>query len=169
MEFSEAPCRRPKQAQMKAIFLHGWQSTPGALKPAYPKDHCHEVLNPALPDDDFDVAVEIAQAEFDKHHPDVMVGSSRGGAVAMNIDSRSTPLVLLCPAWKRWGTARTVSCFSIPPEFDRRRHGSRCKTRAFPPLHRSFRRRQQSPSRIWARAEKSPRLRAENGPRSEGD
>ena len=28
--------------------------------------------------------------------------------MAMNIDSGSTPLVLLCPAWKRWGTAKTV-------------------------------------------------------------
>ena len=26
----------------------------------------------------------------------------------MNIDRGSTQLVLLCPAWKRWGTARTV-------------------------------------------------------------
>ena len=26
----------------------------------------------------------------------------------MNIDSGSTPLVLLCPAWKKWGTATTV-------------------------------------------------------------
>ena len=26
----------------------------------------------------------------------------------MNISSGDTPLVLLCPAWKRWGTARTV-------------------------------------------------------------
>ena len=78
------------------------------MKPTYLKDHGHEVLNPALPDDDFDAAVKIAQAEFDQHHPDVVVGSSRGGAVAMNIDSGSTPLVLLCPAWKRWGSAKTV-------------------------------------------------------------
>ena len=26
----------------------------------------------------------------------------------MNIDSGDTPLVLLCPAWKRWGGAWTV-------------------------------------------------------------
>jgi hypothetical protein len=26
----------------------------------------------------------------------------------MNIDSVTTPLVLLCPAWKTWGTATTV-------------------------------------------------------------
>jgi GNAT superfamily N-acetyltransferase len=38
----------------------------------------------------------------------VIVGSSRGGAVAMNIDSGETPLVLLCPAWKKWGPATTV-------------------------------------------------------------
>lgn len=26
----------------------------------------------------------------------------------MNIKSKDTPLVLLCPAWKNWGTATTV-------------------------------------------------------------
>lgn len=99
--------------QMKILFLHGWHSTPGGLKPTHLKDHDHEVLNPALPDDDFDAAVRIAQAEFDKHHPDVVVGSSRGGAVAMNINSGTTPLVLLCPAWKNWGTATTVKLGTI--------------------------------------------------------
>lgn len=93
---------------MLILFLHGWQSTPGGLKPTYLKDHGHTVLNPALPDDDFDAAVRIAQAEFDQGKPDVVVGSSRGGAVAMNMNTGATPLVLLCPAWKRWGTATTV-------------------------------------------------------------
>jgi hypothetical protein len=93
---------------MLILFLHGSQSTPGGLKPTCLKDHGHTVLNPALPDDDFETAVRIAQAEFDRHRPDVVVGSSRGGAVAMNINSGSTPLVLLCPAWKHCGTARTV-------------------------------------------------------------
>ena len=93
---------------MKLLFLHGWQSTPGGVKPTYLKNHGHKVLNPSLPDDDFDGAVRVAQAEFDRHRPDVVVGSSRGGAVAMNIDSGNTPLVLLCPAWKLWGTATAV-------------------------------------------------------------
>jgi alpha/beta superfamily hydrolase len=65
------------------------------------------------PDDDFDAAVRIAQAEFDQHQPDVIVGSSRGGAVAMNIKSGDTPLMLLCPAWKRWGTATTVKANTV--------------------------------------------------------
>ncbi|MBN1588395.1 MAG: hypothetical protein JW888_02665 [Pirellulales bacterium] len=93
---------------MKILFLHGWTSTPGGLKPTYLKDHGHEVLNPALPDNDFEAAVNIAQAEYDRAKPDVVVGSSRGGAVAMNLDVGNTPLVLLCPAWRRWGTATKV-------------------------------------------------------------
>lgn len=93
---------------MKILFLHGWTSVPGGVKPTYLKDHGHTVLNPALDDDDFAAAVQTAQAEYDQHQPDVIVGSSRGGAVAMNIASKDTPLVLLCPAWKKWGTATTV-------------------------------------------------------------
>ena len=93
---------------MTLLFLHGLHSIPGGVKPTYLKDHGHTVLNPALPDDDMEQAIRIAQAEFDQHHPDVVVGSSRGGAVAMNINSGEARLVLLCPAWKKYGTARTV-------------------------------------------------------------
>src|ERR1700677_3045001 len=93
---------------MKVLFLHGWQSVPGGVKPTFLAQHGHEVINPKLPDEDFTLAVKIAQKEFDKHQPQVVVGSSRGGAVAMNINSGSAKLVLLCPAWKKWGTARTV-------------------------------------------------------------
>jgi hypothetical protein len=93
---------------MRILFLHGWTSKPGGVKPTFLANHGHEVLNPALPDEDFNEAVHIAQAEIDLHHPDVIVGSSRGGAVAMNVQARTTPLVLLCPAWKKYGTAKTV-------------------------------------------------------------
>lgn len=93
---------------MKILFLHGWQSVPGGVKPTYLSTHGHEVINPKLPDEDFEQAVRIAQTEFDQHQPQVVVGSSRGGAVAMNINSGNAKLVLLCPAWKKWGTAKTV-------------------------------------------------------------
>ena len=93
---------------MKILFLHGWQSIPGGVKPTFLAQHCHTVLNPKLPDDDFAAALAITQAEFDKHQPDVIVGSSRGGALAMNLNAEGTPLVLLCPAWKKYGTAKIV-------------------------------------------------------------
>ena len=96
------------QVIMILLFLHGWNSIPGGVKPTYLKDHGYTVINPKLPDEDFQEAVRIAQAEFDKHHPEVVVGSSRGGAVAMNINSGEAKVVLLCPAWKKWGTAKTV-------------------------------------------------------------
>src|SRR5205085_120587 len=86
----DAECRIPllgRLGPMKILFLHGWNSISGGVKPTYLKDHGHEVSNPVLPHEDFTEAVRIAKAEFDKHHPDVVVGSSRGGAVAMNIDS----------------------------------------------------------------------------------
>jgi hypothetical protein len=93
---------------MKVLFLHGWRSVPGGVKPTFLARHGHEVINPQMPDEDFNEAVRIAQAEFDRHQPDVVVGSSRGGAVAMNLRSGNARLVLLCPAWKRHGSARTV-------------------------------------------------------------
>lgn len=93
---------------MKILFLHGWTSVPGGRKPTFLKKHGHEVLNPALPDEDFDESIRIAEAEYNRHTPDVIVGSSRGGAIALNMQSSDTPLVLLCPAWKNWGSATTV-------------------------------------------------------------
>jgi hypothetical protein len=90
------------------LFLHGWHSVPGGVKPTYLKAHGHTVINPALDDDDFAAAVRTAQEAFDLHQPHVVVGSSRGGAVGININSGTAKLVLLCPAWKNWGTAKKV-------------------------------------------------------------
>lgn len=71
------------------------------------------MLNPALPDEDFDGAVQIAESEYVEQKPDVIVGSSRGGAVAVNMNSGDTPLVLLCPAWRNWGTVKAVKLNTI--------------------------------------------------------
>jgi alpha/beta superfamily hydrolase len=93
---------------MKLLYLHGWNSVVEGIKPTSLRSHGHEVIEPALDHDDFERALATAQAAFDASQPDVIVGSSRGGAVAMNLRSGHARLVLLCPAWKKWGSARTV-------------------------------------------------------------
>ena len=93
---------------MRILYLHGWNSVVGGVKPTYLKSHGHEVIEPVLNHDDFEAALRTARAAFDQHQPDVVVGSSRGGAVAMNLKSGSARLVLLCPAWRKWGQAQTV-------------------------------------------------------------
>jgi alpha-beta hydrolase superfamily lysophospholipase len=98
---------------MKILYLHGWQSVPGGVKPTYLALQGHELLEPALPDEDFAAAVRIAEDWHQRHTPDVLVGSSRGGAVALNMHSGATPLVLLCPAWKRWGTRTAVKLATL--------------------------------------------------------
>ena len=44
---------------MKILFLHGWRSVPGGVKPTYLAANGHEVLNPKLPDEDFAEAVRV--------------------------------------------------------------------------------------------------------------
>ena len=93
---------------MKLLDLHGWNSVVGGVKPTYLRSHGHEVIEPELDHEDFEAALRTAQAAFDQHQPEVVVGSSRGGAVAMNLDSGPARLVLICPAWKKWGSATTL-------------------------------------------------------------
>ena len=94
--------------QVKLLYLHGWNSTVGGVKPTYLRSHGHEVIEPELDHEDFEAALRTAQAAFDQHQPEIVVGSSRGGAVAVNLDSGPARLVLICPAWKKWGSATMV-------------------------------------------------------------
>jgi hypothetical protein len=100
--------------RQRVLFLHGWSSD-GGSKTAFLRSLDYDVETPRLSHWSFRRAIAQAQAAYDEFEPDVICGSSRGGAVAMNMNSGGTPLVLLAPAWKRWGSATSVKnpCRSI--------------------------------------------------------
>jgi esterase/lipase len=81
------------------LFLHGMEARPGGVKPQFLQSAGFEVLNPALSAHDFAGDVQLAQAALDEYGPSVVVGSSRGGAVALALESTEVSLVLLAPAW----------------------------------------------------------------------
>ena len=98
---------------MKVLFLHGLESKPGGSKAVYLEDMGHEVLNPALPKSSWSESVSIAQQVIDDEKPDVIVGSSRGGAVAMAVNPHGARLVLVAPAWKNYGVPPAVPSGTI--------------------------------------------------------
>lgn len=105
----------------RILYLHGYGARPGGFKPSFLRARGYEVINPALPDDDFEESVRVAAEALRESRPDVVVGSSRGGAVAVNLDLDQTPCVLIAPAWKRWGKAdrvgpRTIVLHSVQDE-----------------------------------------------------
>ena len=84
------------------LFLHGLESQPGGTKARYLERLGYSVFNPALPRESFEDSVRIAQAIVDKEQPDCIIGSSRGGAVAMGLGQSPGSLVLIAPAWRRY-------------------------------------------------------------------
>ena len=98
---------------MKVLFLHGLESKPGGTKPSFLKKAGYTVLNPALPRNDFEISVKVAQDTIDTEQPDLVVGSSRGGAVAMCVSTRGAPLILIAPAWQRFLSVQQLGEFKI--------------------------------------------------------
>ena len=104
---------------MKIVYLHGLESKPGGSKAQALKEAGFEVLNPALPKEPFDIAVKIAQDVINYERPSVIVGSSRGGAVAMAINPMSAQRVLIAPAWRKYGVSKNLdSAFVLHSETD---------------------------------------------------
>jgi len=84
----------------KVLFLHGLESKPGGSKVKHLRELGYEVLNPALPDSSYEKSVIIAQRLIDEEKPVAVIGSSRGGAIAMKVNIHDAKLVLIAPAWK---------------------------------------------------------------------
>lgn len=95
----------------KILFLHGLESMPGGSKPVFLKSLGFDVIEPDLRKLSFESAIEESQIIFDEQNPEIVVGSSRGGAVAMALTlNRSVSLVLLAPAWKKYGVNFRQTC-----------------------------------------------------------
>lgn len=93
---------------MKILFLHGLESKPGGAKPSMLSSRGHDVIEPALPKDDWPESIKIASDVFEEEQPDIVVGSSRGGAVAMGAGLSPQKLILIAPAWKKYCPACTL-------------------------------------------------------------
>ena len=92
---------------MKIVFLHGLESSPNSAKVTFLRGRGHEVLAPGLDKTDWEQSVLAARSAIDEFAPDVVVGSSRGGAVAMAAHTK-TPMVLIAPAWKKYAPWSTI-------------------------------------------------------------
>jgi len=90
---------------MNIVYLHGRLSSPNSSKRKELQKAGHHVFAPALPKDDWDKSLSIAAEMISRVQPDVIVASSRGGAVALNIDTGTVPLVLIAPAWRKFGAS----------------------------------------------------------------
>jgi hypothetical protein len=104
---------RQTQRPPRVLFLMGEGRSPSDPKPSALRDNRFLVIAPELPKNDFAGAVRVAELALNQYRPDIIVGDSRGGAVALNMNSGDTPLVLLSPAWKKWGAANTVKPGSV--------------------------------------------------------
>lgn len=90
--------KSPVGDRPRILLLHGLSSR-GESKAAFLRRLGCEVLVPPLPGWSFRSAVRVAHDALDDYDPDLIVGSSRGGAVALAIRTER-PLVLLAPAWR---------------------------------------------------------------------
>ena len=88
---------------VKVLFLHGKEGTPEGTKPTFLKKAGYRVIAPSLPMDDFELSLTRAKDTFENFKPDIVVGSSRGGAVAAALDTGDIPKILIAPAWKKFG------------------------------------------------------------------
>ena len=97
----------------KILFLHGLESSPTSSKVQFLISQGHEVIAPALPKSSWSQSLAIAQSAAEESAPDVIVGSSRGGAVAMNINPGRAKLILVAPAYRNYGNAQRVPSGSV--------------------------------------------------------
>lgn len=84
----------------RILFLHGLHGSPEGTKVQLLRAAGHDVQAPTLPRDSLASALQIARDAVAAVVPDAIVGSSRGGALALSLNLvEPPPMILLAPAW----------------------------------------------------------------------
>lgn len=95
---------------LRVQFVHGLEGSPRGSKAIYLAKH-FDCITPAMDTSDFEASVEAQARTLQARPVDVLVGSSFGGAVVLELLRRgawSGPTVLLAPAYRVFGNVRQV-------------------------------------------------------------
>ncbi len=88
---------------LRVQFVHGLEGSPRGAKAKLFAEH-FDALTPAMDTGDFEACVEVQARELERFAPDVLVGSSFGGAVVVELLRRGVwggPTLLLAQAARR--------------------------------------------------------------------
>ena len=93
---------------VKILFLHGKEGTPEGTKPEFLKANGYRIIAPVLPKDNWGLSLQRAMDCFNNFKPDIVIGSSRGGAIAAAIPTGDVPKILIAPAYVKFGVTEPV-------------------------------------------------------------
>ena len=99
-------------SEIRVQFIHGLEGSPQGSKARLFAEH-FETITPEMDTSSFDVSVDTQAAALSEFHPDILVGSSFGGAVAVELLARRLwqgPTLLLAQAAIHYDPAA-----SLPP------------------------------------------------------
>jgi predicted esterase len=97
-------------APLRVLYIHGLEGSPQGNKARYLRKY-FEVVAEAMDTSDFEGCVRQQASLIERDQPDVVVGSSFGGAVAAALVQRGQwrgPTLLLAPALAHLGLSLTL-------------------------------------------------------------
>jgi predicted esterase len=96
--------------RLRVQFIHGLEGSPHGTKARVLAEH-FDAVTPAMDTSNFDACVALQREVSSTFRPDVLVGSSFGGAVALELlwqGAHTGPTLLLAQAAFHLGTRRTL-------------------------------------------------------------